>query len=71
MTEIPAEFASFVAAKKKQLLSNILTSAGAGVVLANVAALVAGDASLGVLGQTVLSQLPLFVLTAVASFLAR
>ena len=42
----------------------------AGVVLANLAALVAGDASLAVLGQTLQTQVPLIALTAVVSFLA-
>jgi len=71
MSEIPAEFAGFVKAKQKQLISNILTSSAIGVALANAAALVAGDASLAILGQTIQTQLPLFFLTAVASFLAK
>ena len=71
MKKVPAEFADFVQKKKKQLLVNILTSSAAGVVLANTAALATGDASIAVLGQTVQAQLPLFLLTAVASFLAR
>lgn len=71
MTKIPAEFADFVQKKQKELLFNILTSSAAGIALANTAALVAGDASLAVLVQTIQSQLPLFLLTAVVSFLAR
>ena len=70
MSEIPAEFADFVQAKQRQLALNVLTSSAAGVVLANLAALVAGDASLAVLGQTLQTQVPLIALTAVVSFLA-
>ena len=40
-SEIPAEFAEFVQAKRKQLALNVLTSSLAGVVLANLAALLA------------------------------
>ena len=71
MTEIPAEFAEFVVAKRKQLLSNVVTSSLVGVALANGVALLAGDASGAVLAETVQTQIPLYVLTAVASFLAR
>ena len=59
--------ADFVKAKQLQLASNILSSAAAGVVLANVAALFAGDASLAVLGETVQAAVPLIVITAIAS----
>ena len=62
MSEIPAEFADFVKAKRQQLATNILSSAAAGVVLANVAALFAGDASLAVLGETVQATVPLIVI---------
>ena len=71
MTEIPEEFAEFVSEKQKQLLDNVLTSAAAGVVLANIAALVAGDASMAVLAETLQIQIPLLALTAVASILAK
>lgn len=70
MSEVPAEFTEFVQAKQKQLALNVLTSSAAGVVLANLAALVAGDASLAVLAQTVQTQIPLILLTAAVSFLA-
>jgi len=70
MSEIPPEFAAFVKAKQRQLALNVLSSAATGVVLANLAALVAGDFSLAVLGQTIQTQVPLMVLTAVASFLS-
>lgn len=71
MSEIPAEFAEFVRDKQKQLISNILTSSAVGVALANAAALAAGDASLAVFGETIQTQIPLFALVAIASFLAK
>ena len=69
-SEIPAEFADFVQAKRKQLALNVVTSSAAGVLLANLAALFAGEASLAVLGQTLQAQVPLIVLTVAASVLA-
>ena len=39
--------------------------------LANGVALLAGDASPAVLAETVQTQVPLYILTAIASFLAR
>ena len=68
MSEIPAEFAEFVKTKQQQLAINVLSSSAAGVALANVAALIAGDTSLAVLGETIQAQLPLLVLTAIVSF---
>ena len=70
MSEIPAELADFVQAKRKQLALNVVTSSAAGVLLANLAALFAGEASLAVLGQTLQAQVPLIVLTVAASVLA-
>ena len=70
MSEIPAEFTEFAKQKQQQLVVNVLSSSAAGVVLANLAALVAGDASLAVLGQILQTQVPLIALTAVVSFLA-
>ena len=69
-SEIPAEFADFVQAKQRELAFNMLTSSAAGVLLANLAALVAGDASLELLVQTCQLQIPLLVLTLVASVLS-
>jgi hypothetical protein len=71
MSDVPKEFAGFVTEKQKELRDNVLTSAAAGVVVANGVALLAGDASLAVVGQTISVQLPLIGLTAVASLLAR
>ena len=68
MSEIPAEFADFVKSKQQQLAINVLSSAAAGVVLANLAALFAGDASLVMLGETVRAALPLIALAVIASF---
>jgi len=48
----------------------MLSSSAAGVLLANLAALVAGDASAEVLVQTSQLQIPLLVLTLVASILS-
>lgn len=71
MTEIPEEFAEFVSEKQNQLLGNVLTSAAASVVLANGAALIAGDLSMAVFAETIQTQIPLLALTAVASVLAK
>ena len=70
MSEVPAELSGFVKAKQRQLALNVITSSAAGVFLANVAAFLAGDASLAVLGQTTQTQIPLIALTAVASFIS-
>jgi len=69
-SEIPAEFAEFVQAKQKELAFNMLSSSAAGVLLANLAALVAGDASVELLVQTSQAQIPLLILTLIASVLS-
>jgi len=69
-SEIPAEFADFVRAKQRELAFNMLSSSAVGVLLANLAALIAGEASVEVLVQTSQLQLPLLVLTLVASILS-
>ena len=69
-SEIPAEFADFVRAKQRQLAFNMLSSSAAGVLLANLAALVAGDASVELLVQTSQAQIPLLILTLIASVLS-
>ena len=56
MSKIPDEFQEFATAKKLQLFSNILTSCGVGVLVANTLALASGDASIGLLVETVESQ---------------
>ena len=48
----------------------MLSSSAAGVVLANLAALVAGDASVQLLAETSQAQIPLLVLTLIASVLS-
>lgn len=57
-------------AKQQQLAFNMLSSSAAGVVLANLAALAAGDASVNLLVQTSQAQIPLLVLTLIASILS-
>ena len=69
-SEIPAEFADFVKAKQRELAFNMLSSSAVGVVGANLAALVAGDASLQLLAQTSQAQIPLLILTLIASILS-
>jgi len=69
-SEIPAEFAEFVQAKQQELAFNMLSSSAAGVVLANFAALLAGDASVELLLQTSQAQIPLLILTLIASILS-
>ena len=69
-SEIPAEFADFVKAKQRELALNMLSSSVVGVLLANLAALAAGDASLELLAQISLAQIPLLILTLIASILS-
>jgi len=65
--KVPEEFQDFIKEKQLQLLNNVVTSAGFGLVLANVVALVAGDASTQVLLETTKAVLPIFALVVVAS----
>ena len=69
-SEIPAELAGFVKQKQRQLALNMILSSGVGVLVANLAALVEGNASTDVLIQTSELQIPLLLLTAIASFLS-
>lgn len=69
-SEIPAEFAEFVQAKQRELAFNMLSSSAAGVALASLAALVAGDASVELLVQLSQAQIPLLILTLIASILS-
>lgn len=69
-SEIPAELAGFVRQKQRQLAFNMVSSSAAGVLVANLAALVAGDASIELLVQTSQLQIPLLVLTLIASVLS-
>ena len=48
----------------------MLSSSAVGVVGANLAALVAGDASLQLLAQTSQAQIPLLILTLIVSILS-
>jgi len=69
-SEIPAEFAEFVQAKQQELAFNMLSSSAAGVVLASLAALVAGDATVQLVVQLCQAQIPLLILTLIASILS-
>mmetsp|Transcript_6868 Transcript_6868/g.14306 ORF Transcript_6868/g.14306 Transcript_6868/m.14306 type:complete len:84 (-) Transcript_6868:266-517(-) len=69
MEKVPEEFAGFVKEKQLQLVNNVLTSAAAGVGVANVAAFLAGDASTDVAVATTKAVFPVFALVALASFL--
>ena len=69
-SEIPPELAEFVQAKQRQLAFNMLSSSAAGVLVANVAALIAGDASVELLVQTSQLQIPLLILTLIVSVLS-
>jgi len=59
-----------VKAKQRELAFNMLSSSAVGVVLANLVALVAGDASVELLVQTSQAQIPLLILTLIASVLS-
>jgi len=59
-----------VKTKQRELALNMLSSSAAGVLVANLAALVAGDASVEVLVQTSQAQIPLLILTLIASILS-
>lgn len=48
----------------------MLSSSAAGVLVANLAALVAGDASVELLAQTSQAQIPLLVFTLIVSILS-
>ena len=69
-SEIPAELSEFVNKKRKELAFNMLSSSAAGVLVANVAALIAGDASVELLVQTSQLQIPLLILTLIVSVLS-
>jgi len=67
MEKVPEQFQEFVKEKQLQLLNNILTSAAAGVVLANVVSFIAGDASSAVVVETAKALFPVLALVALAS----
>jgi hypothetical protein len=69
-SEIPPEFADFVKEKQQQLAFNMLSSSAVGVLGASLAALVAGDASVELLVQISQAQIPLLILTLIASVLS-
>lgn len=61
----------FVAAKTRQLLGNVATSAAFGVAVADAAALAKGDASLEVWRDTALATIPVLLLGAAATVATR
>jgi len=69
-SEVPAELAGFVRAKQRELALNMISSSAAGVLVANLAALAAGDASVDVLLRTSELQIPLLGLTLIVSVLS-
>jgi len=69
-SEIPPEFAEFVKAKQQQLAFNMLSSSAVGVLGASLAALIAGDATVELLVQISEAQIPLLILTLIASVLS-
>lgn len=69
MEKVPEQFQEFVKEKQLQLFNNVLTSAAAGLVLANAVSLIAGDASTAVVLETAKAVFPVFALVALASLL--
>ncbi len=65
--KVPEEYQKFVQEKQLQLIFNVLSSSAAGVVLANVAALLIGDFSGALLAETLRTQVPLLALAGVVS----
>jgi len=66
--KVPAEFQVFVKEKQLQIINNVLTSAVAGVVLANIVSFIAGDASADIALETTKAIFPILALVALASF---
>lgn len=69
--KIPDGFQGFIKEKQLEILNNVVTSAVFGVVLSNVVAVVAGDASVPVLVDTTKAVLPIIGLGVVTSGLIR
>lgn len=65
--KVPAQFQGFVREKQLQLVNNVLTSAATGVLFANGAAILSGDASMEVLTATTGAMAPVLALAALAS----
>jgi len=69
MEKVPEQFQGFVKEKQVQVLNNVLTSAVAGLVLANGVSFIAGDASIAVVIGTAKAIFPVFAIVALASLL--
>jgi len=67
MEKVPERFGAFVREKQAELLKNVATSAVFGAVVANLVAVLAGEASGEVAEATVRAILPVFALVGVAS----
>ena len=61
---IPPEFKEFVQAKQRQLAFNMLSSSAAGVLVANVAALIAGHTALAALAIVAVGLGPVILMNA-------
>ena len=68
MDKVPDELLDFVPQKQQQIVTNVVTSAGFGILLANVVSVLVGDGpSFDILFGTTKAVLPIFVLVGVAS----
>mmetsp|Transcript_12224 Transcript_12224/g.12285 ORF Transcript_12224/g.12285 Transcript_12224/m.12285 type:complete len:82 (+) Transcript_12224:304-549(+) len=65
--KVPDGLQDFVKEKQIQVLNNVLTSAAAGVLLANFVAVVSGNFSSVILVETLKADIPLLVIVALAS----
>jgi len=71
MKQVPDEFQDFVQEKQLQLRDNVVTSNLAGIVLANLASIKSEGPSLSILVDTLIGQLVVLALTAVAIYFAK
>ena len=68
MDKVPDELLDFVPQKQQQLVTNVVTSAGYGILLANVVSVLVGDGpSFDILFGTTKAVLPIFALVGLAS----
>ena len=68
MDKVPDELLDFVPQKQQQIVTNVVTSAGYGILLSNFVSLLVGDGpSFDILFGTTKAVLPIFVLVGVAS----
>jgi len=68
MDKVPDELLDFVPQKQQQIVTNVVTSAGYGILLANVVSILVGEGpSFAILFGTTKAVLPIFALVGVAS----